>query len=317
MDRDEHQFLARRDGAAEFVQRTLCINCGSSRLAELSSGGFHDSPLRDILANDPWGEDPLPYLTGKRWTYVRCGDCGQAFHRDVLSPEWNEIRFERWMTHEAIQACIQQTQTPAGLMARALHRVEHALRIEALTRELRGDGPLRVLDFGCGYGEFVAMCVQFGFEAWGVDRATAKRLHAKLPVHASIDEFVAAAGAPKLHALTLFETLEHLDDPRGVLEALTRHVLPGGILVLETPDCSGVTTITKEDCWRIQPLDHINGFTPATLASMARRCGYVPIPRPEALVTTSLKRVARTQAKRAARALGLLRPTTQQYFRKV
>jgi SAM-dependent methyltransferase len=236
----------------------------------------------------------------------------------VLSPEWNEIRFSRWMTHEAIQACIQHEMTPMGRYRKAVQNTQHVLRLEQLTIGLRKSGALRVLDFGCGYGEFLAMCSQYGYEAVGVDRSTAKRVNSShATIFSELDELTAEMGTKKFHAITLFETLEHLDDPRSVLDELTKLIEPGGILVLETPDCTGVTDITNADeSWRIQPLDHINGFTPATLCSLAQRCGYRPIRKPGAHVTTGLRRMVKTEARRLLAALRLLRPTTQQYFAK-
>jgi SAM-dependent methyltransferase len=306
------------DVTAQFVERRRCINCRSGRLKQLSTRPFYENPLHDILKNDPWGENPLPYLKGKSWRFVQCEDCDQKFHRDVLSPEWNEIRFSRWMTHEAIQACLRHEMTPMGLYRKAVQNTQHVLRLERLTRGLRKDKTLRVLDFGCGYGEFLAMCSQYGYEAIGVDRSTGKRVNARhADVFSEVDELIAKIGTNKFHVITLFETLEHLEDPRSILDELTTLIMPGGILVMETPDCTGVTDITNADeSWRIQPLDHINGFTPATLRSLARRCGYHAIHRPEAHVTAGLRRVVRTEAKRLLGALGRLRPTTQQYFRK-
>jgi SAM-dependent methyltransferase len=303
---------------AEFVQRLRCINCRSPKLKQLSSRLFYENPLYDILATDPWGENPLPYLEGKRWTLVECDACSQKFHRDVLSPEWNEIRFSRWMTHEAIQACLRREMTPAGSFRRAVQNTQHVLRLERMTRGLRKDNALRILDFGCGYGEFLAMCSQYGCEAVGVDRAHDKRRNARHPViFPTIGDLIGALGPGRFHVVTLFETLEHLDDPRSTLEELGTLVAPGGILVLETPDCTGVDDITTaEESWRIQPLDHINAFTPATLRSLAGRCGFAPIGKPGAHVTASWVGVAKAEVKSVLRRFGFVKPTTQQYFRK-
>jgi hypothetical protein len=106
-------------------------------------------------------------------------------------------------------------------------------------------------------------------------------------------------------------------DPRSTLEELGDLVMQGGFLILETPDCTGVTDIrTPDESWRIQPLDHINGFTPATLRSLAARCGYAPVSRPCGHVTPGWKSVAKAEIKGLLRRIGLSRPTTQQYFRK-
>lgn len=295
---------------AELVVRDLCIGCRSKNLLDLSSGGFDEEPLRSVIANDPWGENPLPYLTGLRWSYVHCADCSQAFHKYILSPEWNEIRFSRWMTAEAIQKFEDAIQSPATRFWAGRERTKHVLALELVTRSLRGDAAVRVLDFGCGNGEFLATCTLHGFEVLGVDRSAARRNKARAPVVASLDQ---ADGL--FHAVTLFEVLEHLDDPRSIIERLRELLVAGGILVVETPDATGVTRIAnRTDCRTIFPLDHINGFTPETLRAFAVRLGFEPIRRPVAQVNCEFARVAKTEARRMLQPV--LPRTTQQYFRK-
>jgi len=87
---------------AAFVERIACISCGSSELLELSAGRFDEGVLNRFIEEDPWGEHPAPFLRGQRWSYVACQDCGLAFHRNILAPEWNERRFSKWMSQEAI-----------------------------------------------------------------------------------------------------------------------------------------------------------------------------------------------------------------------
>jgi 2-polyprenyl-3-methyl-5-hydroxy-6-metoxy-1,4-benzoquinol methylase len=299
---------------AEFVERTACISCGSPNLRELSSGKFDKGAVESFIAADPWGEDPAPFLRGQPWSYVACQECELAFHRYILAPEWNERRFSQWMSQEAIEVFEKEYRTPAVEFATATDYTAHVLRIERLTRELRGTERVRVLDFGCGYGGFLAMCSLYGFDAYGVDRSSAKRENNRYSkVFAEIDEV--APMAP-FHALTLFEVLEHLDDPHDLVLRLAELVAPGGLLVLETPDCSGVSGIhTLDDYRKIHPLEHINGFTPETLTRFAARLGFEPVAKPTVYVTNDLERVARTAAKGLLRPLAT--PTTQQYFRKL
>ena len=291
---------------AEFTTRSSCVNCGAGDLSELSSGLFSEGALHNFLSNDPWGESPVPYLAGLRWSYVRCNACAQAFHARVLTPEWNDINFSRWMSAAAIAEFERTHGGTNRLFDRAVHYTKHVLQLASLVRAR----PLRVLDFGCGNGEFLSICHQFGFDAVGVDRSTARRDKAGIDVVASMDDL---DGRP-FHAITLFEVLEHLDDPRGILEKLRSRLAPGGILILETPDCTGVSGIqTMHDYECIHPLQHINGFTPSTLRSIATRLGFESIRKPVSHVTCSPMKVAKGEAKRALRFV--LRDTTQQYFR--
>lgn len=300
--------------SALFVERSACISCGANSLVELSNGRFDEGAVQRFIAEDPWGEHPAPFLRGKRWSYVACQDCGLTFHRHILSPEWNERRFSRWMSQEAIESFEKPFKTPANEFLKAARYTAHVLQIEKLTRGIRGKAAPRVLDFGCGYGGFLSMCGMYGFDAYGVDRSSAKRENSSFAkVFAEISEVTSMA---PFHALTLFEVLEHLDDPHGLLRQLSEMLADGGILVLETPNCEGVRNIeTRDDYNRIHPLEHINGFTPKTLKRFAERLGFAPITKPLACVTSDARKIARNVAKRLCAPA--LQATTQLYFRKL
>jgi SAM-dependent methyltransferase len=277
----------------------------------LSSGSFDDDPLHEFIAKDPWGENPLPFLRGARWEYVECADCSLTFQRQVLSPEWAERKFSRWMSAEAIAEFERTHSSREAVFERGVHFTKHAIQIEKLTRKLRGDGPVMLLDFGCGNGEFVEQCRLYGFTAAGVDRSTARMERNRGRIYPDLQ----ALNGQLFHVVTLFEVLEHLEAPRPTLEALAPLLLPGGLLILETPDASGVRDINSfRDYQMIHPLDHINGFTPSTLRSFAERLGFQAITPPVSHVTAEIKRVLKTEAKRALRFA--LPSRTQQYFTK-
>jgi 2-polyprenyl-3-methyl-5-hydroxy-6-metoxy-1,4-benzoquinol methylase len=296
---------------AQFIERPSCINCGSGNLGELSRGNYNAEPLSKFLAADPWGEDPAPSLQTAIWILSKCNSCAQVFHRRILNQEWNERRFSQWMSADAIKE-FEVRLDPAfkRTFGAATHQVEHILRIEKLTRSLRSDDPVRLLDFGCGFGHFVEACKHFGFDACGVDRSTARRSEAAIEIHASLGDL----SGQQFHAITLFEVLEHLDEPAKMLVQLSAHLVAGGILVLETPDCSGVTDIrSRADYLAIHPLEHINAFTHETLKSIAERTGFRHISRGPAFVTAESKRAFRRLGKHLLRKDGL---STQLYFIK-
>jgi 2-polyprenyl-3-methyl-5-hydroxy-6-metoxy-1,4-benzoquinol methylase len=299
---------------AKFTVRTACISCGGTDLVELSAGRFDEGAVQRFIEQDPWGEHPAPFLRNQQWSFVACKDCNLMFHRNILDPEWNERRFSRWMSQDAIEAFEKPLKTPANEFKKASDYTAHILQIEQLTRAQRGSGEPRLLDFGCGYGHFLSMCSLYGFEAYGVDRASARRDNNSFAkVFAEIEDI---ASMPPFHALTLFEVLEHLDDPHGLILRLRELLATGGILVLETPDCSGVRTIeTKYDYRKIHPLEHINAFTPETLKRFAMRLGFAPIRKPVSCVTCDTMKFVKTVAKRL---LGpIMKPTTRLYFRKL
>src|SRR5438309_1290189 len=157
----------------------------------------------------------------------------------------------------------------------------------------------------CGFGNVLETCRLFGMEAHGVDRSAARRSGAGVQIHAELDDVPGS-----FDAITMFEVLEHLDDPLTILKALKERLNPGGMMIIEVPDTSSMDGITDEASYRkIHPLDHINAFTPESLVAIMARIGLSPIDKPPAFVTTSLKRVAKDVAKSK-----LKQNTTQRYF---
>jgi SAM-dependent methyltransferase len=281
-----------------FTSRDRCIACGSSSLSEVAGGAFGENPLRAFIESDPWGENPMRVLESERWSFVECALCGQRFHRLTLSPEWNEIRFSRWMSADAIR--LFEEQHGSGTTSASMH-AQHVLRLQA-------NGVTRVLDFGCGFGQFLEMCRLFGLEGVGVDRSRARRSGAGVHIFADLDEVPG-----EFDAITLFEVLEHLDDPLAMLKRLRGRLRAGGLMIVEVPDTTGTDSISsREDYYKIHPLDHINAFTPDSLVKIMARAGFEPIRKEPAFVSMSLKRVAKDIAKAALKTR-----STQRYFRNV
>jgi len=95
-----------------------------------------------------------------------------------------------------------------------------------------------VLDIGCGIGNFVDYAQRSGLRAIGSDvslpavRAARER---GLTVF-SADELDEHVPAGSVDALTMWDVVEHLVDPRSVLAELAGKVRSGGVLLFETPD---------------------------------------------------------------------------------
>jgi 2-polyprenyl-3-methyl-5-hydroxy-6-metoxy-1,4-benzoquinol methylase len=301
---------------AEFVDRSHCIGCGGDDLEALSQGAYADDPLRAILAGEAWGENPLPFIAHEHWCYVRCRDCSQAFHRRILAPSWMERLYARWESQAAMERFAELHITPEQRLQRGVHFFAHALQLQRMTSS-GAAGRARLLDYGCGHGEFVAAALALGFDACGVDFAPDRARHGVVAMFASLDDLRSGrSGQPPFDAVTLFEVLEHLSDPRGTLESLATLMRPGAVLVLETPDTSGITELrTHDDYLAIAPLGHINGFTPATLRAIAQRAGFRATTPPSSWVTTSWRQAIRSSVRNVIAPLR--RATTSQYFVRV
>ncbi|GAO03670.1 class I SAM-dependent methyltransferase [Anaeromyxobacter sp. PSR-1] len=297
---------------AEFRSRDACIACGGGSLVRVAGGRFGAEPLRSFISADPWGTSPLPYVEQAPWELLRCGTCRQRFHRYVLAAEWDARRFDEWMGPAVHQFEQRRGVDHEAALRAGRANAAHVLRIELLTRPVRHGAPVRFLDFGCGWGRLPAMAALFGFEAWGVDRDAWRRRDAApgFRLCAGLEEVEG-----RFHAASLMEVLEHLVDPMAVLRAVHDRLVPGGILVVETPDCTRVRGIATAAEYRaIHPLDHVNAFDPPSLRRFVERAGFRVVTAPTAYLAAEPLRLARAAARSL---LARLRPTTQLYCQRV
>jgi SAM-dependent methyltransferase len=126
----------------------------------------------------------------------------------------------------------------------------------------------RVLDVGCGRGDFLAKCREKGHEVTGVeaDADAAQRARDRgIEVHDSTE------GLRSFDVATAFHVLEHVADPLSFVRQLCACVVPGGPVVLSVPNADRTWTSPME------PLDfpphHVTRWNEQSLRSLASRAG--------------------------------------------
>ncbi len=87
--------------------------------------------------------------------------------------------------------------------------------------------------------------------------------------------------ALRFDGIVAIEVIEHLRDPRHVLETLYEQLLPGGWLLITTPNAAGLPAKLMGHRWReaAKP-GHIVFFTPAALRRTMHAIGFHHIERP-------------------------------------
>lgn len=73
----------------------------------------------------------------------------------------------------------------------------------------------------------------------------------------------------------MFDVIEHLFDPRVVLEATRRALRPGGLFVVSTPNFDALSRRALGAAWAVlSPLEHLYYFTELTLTKMVEAAGF-------------------------------------------
>ncbi|MEW6251617.1 MAG: class I SAM-dependent methyltransferase [Planctomycetota bacterium] len=146
---------------------------------------------------------------------------------------------------------------------------------ELETRSSKLETP-RLLELGCGTGVFLAEARRAGWEVEGVEVSAyaAERARARgLPVRTAALEGLAFA--PTVYdCVALWDVIEHLRDPAGVLAAAARALRADGVLALSTGDVTSLCARLSGPGWHLFNLpEHLFFFSPAALERLLRSAG--------------------------------------------
>jgi 2-polyprenyl-3-methyl-5-hydroxy-6-metoxy-1,4-benzoquinol methylase len=196
---------------------------------------------------------------------VRCNDCGLICVNPRQDPEtvvslYSQMQDE--MYHDEA----------AGRKNAFRKILKHLLK---LGRPIEGSPCL--LDVGAATGLLLQEAEKLGWRASGVEpsewAATVAKEEYGLDVHCGTLED-APYESGEFDFVTAVDVVEHVADPRGLLEAMRDSLKPTGVLCLVTPDFdSFVARTLKQNWWHVRQA-HIYYFTEEILERLLDETGY-------------------------------------------
>jgi 2-polyprenyl-3-methyl-5-hydroxy-6-metoxy-1,4-benzoquinol methylase len=133
---------------------------------------------------------------------------------------------------------------------------------------------LRWLDVGCANGLFVGWIRQFGYEAIGVDVASAMIEEARskgLECYCCEADELGSA----FDIVSLWDVIEHSLNPKQLMERVTRSIKKGGSLLLQTP-CTGIISDAFGPDWREYTYpNHVHLFSQESLFRLLKDHGFM------------------------------------------
>lgn len=210
--------------------------------------------------------------TDRRWkklTTVACADCGLI----RTDPMPTEAELERYYAQE-----YRADYQLAGREPPKFHRVrsmrEARARIERLKPHLKPGA--RVLDIGCGSGEFLHLAQELGCDVLGIEpgadyAAFARKAYGIQVLATGWSHTGLADGS--FDVITSHHVIEHLRQPVTALRTFSVWLKPAGHVYLSVPDMRP----NAKPAFERFHFAHVHGFTPQTLEAACLVAGLVSI----------------------------------------
>ena len=168
---------------------------------------------------------------------------------------------------------MQHSRPPRAIWARLLGRPCNERR-----GEMPWHGQGRLLDFGCGGGAFLKTMADRGWQVTGLDASVgaAKSVQEDL----GLTVLTGSLPHPELmpgsfDVVTMWQSLEHVHRPLAVLREAYQLLVPGGRLIVATPNIESLPFYWFGSSWFGLDLPrHLTHFTPKSLREMLETTGF-------------------------------------------
>lgn len=206
------------------------------------------------------------YVKNEIYTYYQCSACGFIF----LNPIPRNLKTYYPDVFHAIPASLSQ-------LIESSHIEKYKVD---LVKKFISSG--RLLDIGPSFGGFAYLAKMAGFnvEAIEMDDHCCQFLKQIVGINVfhSTNPSVAMRSVNLYNVITLWHVIEHLPDPWPTVESAARHLLPGGIIVIASPNPDSLSFNAWGRFWvHVDAPRHVQLIPISLLKDKLRTFGLRPI----------------------------------------
>jgi 2-polyprenyl-3-methyl-5-hydroxy-6-metoxy-1,4-benzoquinol methylase len=213
-------------------------------------------------------------FTKDRLNVVKCLDCSLCF---VYPQESPEALAKRYSSPEYFNTKFVEK---FGYGNYSETKKLSDLWFQKILAQINQIAPMKgkLLDIGCAFGYFLVQARLNGWDISGLERSPYAVEYAKktfsLDIHqGTLEENQFSDNF--FQVITLFDVIEHVISPTSALQHIHRILQPGGVLVITTPNESGLLRKIMGRHWfHFKPLEHNFFFSKESLSKYLQKNGF-------------------------------------------
>ena len=217
-------------------------------------------------------ENHFKFMKKNGFNYWRCCDCGQEFiHRQPTDIElqyiYNQEYYNTWGVDKAENE------------ARKIKHKTFENRLNQLNLKLNSNSNSNILDCGCATGYFLDIVKQRGANAFGVEISNfganiCKEKFGENNVFEGQFENAKFENDIKFDAIFMSDYIEHVRNPKLVVEKAFLMLKPNGLLVITTPKLNSFSHKMMKNSWSQYKTEHLFYFSFENLKNILENSGF-------------------------------------------
>ena len=210
------------------------------------------------------------FLSGEGFSIQKCDACGFKFvnPRPDIADIGRYYQSDEYISHDS---------KSSSLISR-VYKIARLFSIRkkySTVKEYIHSG--RILDIGCGTGEFLKYCKSNGLESTGIEPNGKAREFASLVNEISVfKELTELTGnGHSYNCISMWHVLEHVHDLNETLEMVKGLLASDGVFIVAVPNCNSWDAGKYGKFWAAYDVPrHLYHFTGDTLKNLAANHGF-------------------------------------------
>ena len=201
------------------------------------------------------------FLTQEPFKILECKDCGLLY----TSPRPNKEEIGKYYKSDEYYS---HQENKEGFIPKVYEKVKSVNLRSKYKMATEGLATGKILDIGCGVGDFLHTMEQQGWECTGVEPSEDAKAIAKKRIKAQLlsSEEQEHLQEGSFDVITMWHVLEHVDALRWQIQQLYRLCKPGGRIVIALPNYKSYDGQYYKAEWAAYDVPrHLNHFNKETL----------------------------------------------------
>jgi ubiquinone/menaquinone biosynthesis C-methylase UbiE len=194
---------------------------------------------------------------------TECNKCGFVFIPQFFR---EQIPYENYRDEEVLESVRR------GNNYIKIRR--HKLRLKLIKKYVKSG---KLYDIGVGWGHFLYTAKLLGFETSGVEISELMHHYATTDLKLDVvhdNFFNLDLPDNNWDVATMWDVLEHINEPDKAIEKVWGILKPGAYLVLQVPQIDSKVARKQKEKWSMMSIEHINYFSKESIKTLLEAKGF-------------------------------------------